>query len=70
MEPLDQLKNKTLSFLGDSKLSRSETAERLLQHVGLSETVLHQYPHELSGTKTKGVYCESDQYRTDVHCAR
>ena len=55
MEPLDQLKNKIPSFLGDSKLSRIQVAERLLSLTGLSRGVLNQYPHELSGGQKQRV---------------
>jgi peptide/nickel transport system ATP-binding protein len=55
MEPLDRFKDKSPAFLGGSRGNRSKTAERLLEMVGLSVNVLHQYPHELSGGQKQRV---------------
>lgn len=55
MEPLDQWIDRSPSFLGGRIEARSKKAERLLDMVGLSAGVLHQYPHELSGGQKQRV---------------
>ncbi|MFN7249973.1 MAG: ABC transporter ATP-binding protein [Anaerobacillus sp.] len=55
MEPLDNFKKVTPSFLSDVRQSRKETAVKLLEMVGLSSDYLKRYPHELSGGQKQRV---------------
>ncbi|RBW68826.1 ABC transporter ATP-binding protein [Bacillus taeanensis] len=55
MEPLDNFKEVTPSFLAGKNLSRKETAEVLLERVGLDKQFAERYPRELSGGQKQRV---------------
>jgi peptide/nickel transport system ATP-binding protein len=49
LEPLENFKEFTPSFLAGEVISRREMAERLLELVGLEKEMVNRYPDELSG---------------------
>lgn len=55
LEPLDNFKEITPSFLPVEGLSRKEMAEVLLELVGLDKKVIDRYPWELSGGQKQRV---------------
>jgi peptide/nickel transport system ATP-binding protein len=55
MEPLDNFKEVTPSFLASESLSRKERAEVLLEMVGLDKQFANRYPGELSGGQKQRV---------------
>jgi peptide/nickel transport system ATP-binding protein len=55
LEPLDNFKEITPSFLVGEALSRREMAERLIELVGLEKEMIDRYPDELSGGQKQRV---------------
>lgn len=55
LEPLDNFKEITPSFLTDKGLSRKEVTEGLLEMVGLDKQLVDRYPGELSGGQKQRV---------------
>lgn len=49
IEPLDNFKDVTPSFLGEVRNCRRKTAAKLLDMVGMQDKFLESYPHQLSG---------------------
>ncbi|QFT89574.1 Oligopeptide transport ATP-binding protein OppF [Bacillus sp. THAF10] len=55
LEPLDNFKEFTPSFLKGTEFTKKEKAEKLLELVGLESSMVHRYPSELSGGQKQRV---------------
>lgn len=55
IEPLDNFKDVTPSFLSDVRNCRRKTAAKLLDMVGMHDDFMDLYPHELSGGQRQRV---------------
>lgn len=56
----------TIHRVGGNSQKRKERVRYLLERVGLNPDWYHRYPHQLSGGKAEGLYCQGIGFESPV----